>query len=643
MLHHHSHKARGSSSRIAAILTLAAAGALAGCSLWDLGPEPDNYVGASRNGARSLTDPALEAVTPQAHGEQDIYGATSAAGGAAAATMAASQPAGSQPASSQPVATSGPASQPATSTSVPETLSVQDAILIGMQNNVNLRVERYTVPKARTGEETALSAFDPTVNYSIQGQRTQSVTPQSIIHVDTTSGTTTTTIINGIGTVDSINANANITEVLPTGTTVVVGANTANSFFSENSDSIGGSVSVTQSLLRGGSLKANLAQLREAELATKISQYQLRGVAESLVASIEEAYWNLAYAERNVTILENALKVAQDQLDSTNASIRVGRVAETERAAAQAQVETEKEDLIDAKSALETARLTLLQLLTPSSRSFWDRSIALTTYPFIPKGTMDPVEAHAAVALRMSPAINEAKLQLQSGQLEVVRTKNGLLPRLDLFVQLGKSSLATTFGNSITTLNGPGYNAILGVQGDWEPINRAATASYRSAELSKDQLQETLDNQAQQVELDVRTKYIEVERTREQIDATRATRESQETSLKVEQAKFQQGRSTSLLVAGVQQLLLAAQVAEVQAVTNHLNALGGALPGGRIAALSPRNRRPGRRAGERPRLAEVREGETKKPTPLRDFFPLYFSFYIRPPFLITSSQATTSP
>jgi outer membrane protein TolC len=520
MLHPHPRKRTHSPLRLLGILALAVAGALTGCSALDLGPQPDNNVGSGGD-PQSLTDPALNAVTPTAHGDKDNW----------------------------PLPPS--ATAPAT---MPDSLSVQEAILVGLQNNVNLRVQRTNVPLRRTDEQSARAAFDPTVSGSLQGGRAGVGAP-------------------GSTTIDSINANASVTEFLPTGTTIQGSVGTANSFYSESNEGINASLTVTQSLLRGIGLDVNLATLRQAEISTKVSQYQLRGVAESLVATIEETYWNLAYAERQVGIVENALKLAQDQLDSTNASITVGRVAETERAAAEAQVELEKELLINAKSTLDTTRLQLRQLLTPASRNFWDRSIELTTFPFVPTGAMDPVDAHADVALRMSPAVNEAKLELQSGQLQVVRTKNGLLPRLDLFVTLGKSSLASSFGTSITNLNGPDYQAIFGVQGDWEPLNRAAQASYSAAQLTKDQLQDTLDNQQQLVQLDVRTQYIEVQRTRQQIDATKATRESEETSFKVEQAKFQQGRSTSLLVAQVQQLLLSARLAEVQAVTNHLNAL----------------------------------------------------------------------
>ena len=61
------------------------------------------------------------------------------------------------------------------------------------------------------------------------------------------------------------------------------------------------------------------------------------------MANIEQTYWNLAFAERRLAIVQNrALQVSQEQLDSTNASIRVGphrRCLSNHAPAQQAQVE----------------------------------------------------------------------------------------------------------------------------------------------------------------------------------------------------------------------------------------------------------------------------------------------------------------
>jgi outer membrane protein TolC len=186
---------------------------------------------------------------------------------------------------------------------------------------------------------------------------------------------------------------------------------------------------------------------------------------------------------------------------------------------------------------------------------------------------MDPVDKHVAVALQLRPEVNETKLQIQQNDLTIVQTRNGLLPQLDFFVNLDKTAFSNSFGPSFTNLNGHDYSAIAGIRGNYDLENRAERAAYRAAVLTREQTEESLRNLEQTVQFDVRTQYIEVERSRQQIDATRATREANEISLEVEIAKFKAGRSTSLLVAQAQQLLLTSQLSEVQAVATHLQAL----------------------------------------------------------------------
>jgi len=77
----------------------------------------------------------------------------------------------------------------------------------------------------------------------------------------------------------------------------------------------------------------------------------------------------------------------------------------------------------------------------------------------------------------------------------------------------------------------------------------------------------------QLVEMDVRRAYIAVNRTRQQIAASTATRQFQEEKNRIEIEKFRVGRSTSFLVAQAQRDLLSSRIAEVEAVVDYLKAL----------------------------------------------------------------------
>ena len=142
--------------------------------------------------------------------------------------------------------------------------------------------------------------------------------------------------------------------------------------------------------------------------------------------------------------------------------------------------------------------------------------------PDIPlAGTDDSV----ALAKRMRPDLNQARLLIKSDELELVKTKNGLLPQLDLFLTLSKdvneTSYAQSFLVSTEDRKNTGYASQVGATFSYPIGNRAAHATHTRAKLTREQNFRALANMAQLVEQDVRSAYIEVGRAHEQIAATR--------------------------------------------------------------------------------------------------------------------------
>jgi outer membrane protein TolC len=330
---------------------------------------------------------------------------------------------------------------------------------------------------------------------------------------------------------------------------------------------------VTQALLQGRGLDVNLANLRQAELDTRFSQYELRGFIEALVAQVEETYWNYALSQRRIEIFQNSLQLAEQQLRETEEIIKVGRMAETEVAAAKAEIALRRQNLINARSDMATTRLRLLRLLNPPSPDLWKQEVLLLNQPAVPQVRLDDVATHVEVALRMRPDLNQARLEVELGDLEIVKTKNGLLPKLDLFMNLGKTGYADSFSSSMSNIGEDDYDILAGIRFEYPPRNRDARARRERALLGREQAAEALENLAQLVELDVRSAYIETNRAKEQIYATAATRQLQEESFRVETEKFRVGRSTNLLVAQAQRDLVISQISEIQAVVNYLQAL----------------------------------------------------------------------
>ena len=436
----------------------------------------------------------------------------------------------------------------------PLEVSVEDAILLGLENNRGLAVERLTPPLRRTVEDEERAVFDPTLGGQISKQRSKS-------------DETDTDVVSG---------NMSINQFLPTGTALSLEGSTATTDSSLSSGTEYASrteLGMTQSLLRGLGAGVNLARLRQARLSTLGSQYELRGFAESLVAEIEKTYWDFSLAQRQIDIFTDSLKLAEQQLNETVERINIGKLAEIELSAARAEVALRQEDLINARSAMATTRLQLLRLLNPRGEDLWNREIVLINQPIVPDVELDDVNSHVQTAMRMRTDLNQARLQTQQGDLEVVKTRNGLLPKMDLFMTLGRTGYADSFNRSINALDDDTYDVMFGLTFEYPPGNRGAEAQHRRALLSLDQQMESVKNLAQLVEVDVRSAYIEVNRAKESVAATAATRTFQEDAALAETEKFRVGKSTAFLVARAQRDLVSSRISETKALTDYLKAL----------------------------------------------------------------------
>jgi outer membrane protein len=446
----------------------------------------------------------------------------------------------------------------------PLRLTIVEAILLCLENNRALVVERLNPDIEKTFEEEERAVFDPTSRAELSAGR-----------VDGKRQTSSGNQIESFST-DTVDGAISLEQFFPTGTTVSVQGRTLMTdslLYQDKFYSTRFGMTVNQALLRGFGTEVNLARLRQARLETRLSEYELRGFTEVLVAEVERTYWDYALARRQIEIFEESLKLARQQLSETQELIAVGRLAEAELPAVQAEVAAQEQGLINARSNMQSIRLQLLRLLNPPGAGLWKREVDLIHQPILPEIKLDDVEQYVEVSMRMRPLLNQARLDVLRDDLELVRTKNGLLPLLDLFVNLGKSGYANSFRDSLSDINGGNYDVLGGMRFEYPLWNRQAKASHQRAQLSREQSEKALENLSQLVEIDVRTAYIEVNRSKQQIAASTATRRFNEEKLRIETEKFRVGKSTSFLVAQAQRDLLVSRIAEVQALANYLKAL----------------------------------------------------------------------
>ncbi|NCB45910.1 TolC family protein [bacterium] len=440
----------------------------------------------------------------------------------------------------------------------PIKLSLEDAILKALNNNISLKIEKLDVQASKTAIESEKAAFDTKVKATVSTGEKKSQN------------------LNGSNSQTNTTAEIEIERLLYSGTTVAVNTNLDRNA-SGNSDSLYSNrigIDLTHPLLRNSGNEINLISLKQAELDYNYTKHELKAFILDFIASVEKKYWEHYLSVRQLEIVNESAALAIQQRQETNSRILAGSIPESERAAAEAEVAKCEEDLINAQSNMVNTAISLLRAVNHDTENFWKNLPNLTDKPFLKKIDQMDLEAHLALAEKQRPELLQAKVLIAKNELEIVTSKNGLLPKLDFFVSLGNTGYSRSFNNSNPKFNNnekPDFE--VGFDYELTRNRRSARAKLERSKITADMKKEALKNLEQVIKEDVIKAYIEVQRTMQQVAATAATTQKQQEKLRVEEIKFSVGKTTSFQVSQAQRDLTEAKIAEVKAAIAYTGAI----------------------------------------------------------------------
>ena len=439
-------------------------------------------------------------------------------------------------------------------------LSLEEATVWALERSPDLAVQRLEPAAVEAFEAIERAEFGATVFADGQYRRE--------VAVQTNRATMEQFSVEGTNT----QATAGVRQRIPTGTTLetTLGYQRDESNRSPEQQELRVGLTVTQSLLEGVRPEVNLARVRQAELETRATRMQLQAFVLALLRDLEVAYWELALAERRIAIVEGSLALAEREAEIVAARVEVGELAPADQPVVQAQVALRRQELIDARAEAESARLRVSRILGLDAGS---SSVALTDAVAIEPVAVTGADDHRALALRLRPDIREAQLRLEQRRLETVVTANGLLPRLDVFVQLVKTGFGSSFAEAVGNLDERTHEMVIGLSFEQLLGNAAAEALDQQAALRREQEERAVRNLETLAQLDVDLALVELERARQQIDASRVRAELQQRVVEAERARLEVGDGTALLLAQADNALLQARIAEVEAQTAYRIAL----------------------------------------------------------------------
>src|ERR1700728_4604853 len=217
---------------------------------------------------------------------------------------------------------------------------------------------------------------------------------------------------------------------------------TTNSFFSSTSPALASSfkATITQPLLQGFGFPANTRFIRIAKNNRELSDVAFRLQIIDSVDQIENIYWDLVYAYENARVQNESLSFAQKTLSDTKKQVEIGSLAPIETVRAQSTVAQDQQLVTLAQTNLQLEQLLMKNALT---RSLKDPMLA--TAEVIPTSTMDvpaqeevvPTEDLINDALRHRAELVETRIDLNSRDLSTKAVRSALLPTLNLFAYYG--------------------------------------------------------------------------------------------------------------------------------------------------------------------------------------------------------------
>ena len=255
-------------------------------------------------------------------------------------------------------------------------LSLEDAISLALENNMDIAVQRFTpwldetaLLRARSGVNGRL-VFDPVLTGT--GYISQSSTPinNPFLAGVTSVPVATTPVAPNLISHNGV-ANFNYTQGFAPGTQLQVTFNNTRSSINFPGDLFNPyeestlTVQVTQPLLNGFGRLANTRYILEAKNTVKVGESQFAQQVINSVTQVANDYWELVYARENVKVEQATVGVDQKQLYENNKKrLEIGTMAPLDVITAESQLASEPAALVQAQTTQLQDETTLLVAIT---------------------------------------------------------------------------------------------------------------------------------------------------------------------------------------------------------------------------------------------------------------------------------------
>jgi outer membrane protein TolC len=442
-------------------------------------------------------------------------------------------------------------------------LSLKECIRIALEHNLDVKVESFTPEIASYNLSLASAYYEPVFGGS-------GIHRYGMEHaaVDST---------NRVGiTTKSDDFTAGITGALPTGLSYELGgdvSSTRTDNFSGQSSLGSASIVLRQPLLKNLWIDAARLNIQVSKKLLSISRLSLRQQIMNTVTSVELAYYDLKQARENVRVQERALNLAKELLSANQQRVAEGVLAPLDEKQTESQVASQRAILLVAQRLLASQQNVLKGLLS-DDMSKWKDALVEPTDDMTARPSDLDRQSSWQKGLTLRPDLLQARLDIERLGYVLKYNHNQLYPQLDLVGSYGFSGAERERGGvfgDIRRGENPSYS--YGVVVSIPLGNSAARSSYKITKTEQQQALIGLQRLEQNIMLQIDDTVKLAQTNFERVSATKEARQFAEAALDAEQAKLENGKSTTFFVLQFQRDLTATRSAEIQALADYNKAL----------------------------------------------------------------------
>jgi outer membrane protein TolC len=346
-----------------------------------------------------------------------------------------------------------------------------------------------------------------------------------------------------------------------------------------------------QPVFQNGGRAFNLHNIRIAENGRAAAREAFRAELLNLVASVLNAYWDVATADGEFAARRRAADATQKFYQDTQKEIAAGALPRVEERRAAAEAANRRQDLILSRIAVQQRESALKQLLLRRDDADVENAsiVPLDSIVVPDRDDLPGLSELVSGAMRDRPDVALSKINDENAVINTIGTTNGLLPTLLVFGYLMNrgvaGNLVESAGRAPQSFAG-GYGTAMGqilrrdfpteaagLQLSSMPIhNRVAQGDYAFEQLQVQQSQVTGQKDNNAIAVTVSNQITALRQARARYNTAVNTRKLQEQLLAFEREKFTYGTSTFSNLIVDQRALAAAEIAEVTSLADYAHA-----------------------------------------------------------------------